>query len=152
MRLTKIQDALVGVTRLGLDTDAIIDFVQADPTHGALLSEVFYRISASQIVGFTSTITLTETLVRPLRMGDATQQKKITDLLLRSHNLYSVPVDAAIAEVAADLRARYNLRTPDALQAATALHSGCEAFLTNNDKHFRRVTDLQVLILNELEL
>lgn len=152
MRLTKLQDALVGVTRLGLDTDAIIDFVQADPTRGALLSDIFHRISVSQFIGFTSTITLTETLVRPLCMGDAAQQKKITDLLLRSHNLYSVPVDAAVAEIAADLRARYNLRTLDALQMATALHSGCEAFLTNNDKHFRRVTDLQVLILNELEL
>ena len=152
MRRNNLQDSLIGVTRLGLDTDAIIDFVQADPTRGALLSEIFHRISVSQLVGVTSTITLTETLVRPLRTGDAAQQKKITDLLLRSHNLYSAPVDAAIAEIAADLRARYNLRTPDALQMATALNAGCDAFLTNNDKHFRRVTDLPVLILNELEL
>ncbi len=152
MRLTKIQNALVGVTRLGLDTDAVIDFVQADPTRGALLSDVFSRISANQFAGFTSTIALTETLVRPFRSGDEAQQKKIKDLLLHSHNLYSVPVDAAIAEIAADLRARYNLRTPDALHAATALHSGCEAFLTNNGQHFRRVTELNVLVVNELEL
>lgn len=150
MTPAKIQGALVGVTRLGLDTDVIIDFVQADPAHGVLLSDVFSQISTGQFTGITSTITLTETLVRPIRTGDTAQQGKVADLLLRSRNLFSVPVDVAIAEIAADLRARYNLRTPDALHAATAIHARCDAFLTNNGKHFRRVTELNVLVLNEL--
>jgi hypothetical protein len=44
-----------------------------------------------------------------------------------------------VAERAAELRARYNLRTPDALQVATALVRRCEAFLTN-DARLKRVT------------
>jgi predicted nucleic acid-binding protein len=43
------------------------------------------------------------------------------------------------------------LRTPDALQIATALEAGCEAFLSN-DAGLRRVTELRVLILDDLEL
>ena len=78
--------------------------------------------------------------------------QRYRDLLLNSSDFQVLPIDAEVAEIAADIRARYNLRTPDALQVATALHAGCDAFLTNNDKHFQRVTDLQVLILNELEL
>ncbi len=39
--------------------------------------------------------------------------------------------------------------TPDALQIAAALHRGCQAFLTN-DITLKRVTNVQVLILDEL--
>jgi len=48
-----------------------------------------------------------------------------------------------------DLRARYSLRTPDALQLAAALSVGCEAFLTN-DHDLERVTDLRVRVLDNL--
>jgi predicted nucleic acid-binding protein len=40
---------------------------------------------------------------------------------------------------AASLRARYGLRTPDALQISVALAAGCSAFLTN-DARLQRVT------------
>jgi predicted nucleic acid-binding protein len=63
----------------------------------------------------------------------------------------SLPTTSQIAERAADLRARYNLRTPDALQLVTALEAGCAAFLTN-DLALRRVTDLRVLALSALAL
>lgn len=43
------------------------------------------------------------------------------------------------------------LRTPDALQIAAALVAGCEAFLTN-DAGLKRVTELRVLVLDELEM
>jgi predicted nucleic acid-binding protein len=62
-----------------------------------------------------------------------------------------VAVSAQIAETAADLRAHYNLRTPDALHVATALAVQCDAFLTN-DAAIRRVTELRVLLLDDLEL
>ena len=152
MSLNKIQDALAGVTRLGLDTDALIYFVEANATYGPLLSNIFSRIDRGQIVSVASTIALTETLVRPLRSKDTAQQQKIKDLLLNSRNMVSIPVDSTIAGTAADLRARYNLRTPDALHAATAINSGCDAFLTNNGSDFRRVSELKVLVLSELEL
>jgi predicted nucleic acid-binding protein len=56
-----------------------------------------------------------------------------------------------VAERAADLRARYNVRTPDAIQLATALEAGCDAFLTN-DLALRRVAELRVLVLGTLAL
>jgi len=62
-----------------------------------------------------------------------------------------IDVDGMIAERAADLRARYNLRTPDAIHIATAIVAGCDAFLTN-DLALRRVTELRVLTLSTLAL
>lgn len=56
-----------------------------------------------------------------------------------------------MADSAASLRAQHRLRMPDALQLAMALHSGCEAFLTN-DEDLRHVKDLRVVILEDLEI
>lgn len=54
-----------------------------------------------------------------------------------------------IADRAARLRADLHLRTPDALQAATALV--CQATgLISNDPAFERLSGLEVLILDEL--
>ncbi len=61
-----------------------------------------------------------------------------------------LPIDIAIADRAAALRAAYALRTPDTLQLAAALEAGCEAFLTN-DRRLGRVQDLHVLVLDDLE-
>jgi len=73
-----------------------------------------------------------------------------TDKLL-SRNFSALAISATIAELGAELRAQYRLRTPDALQIAPALEAGCEAFLSN-DAGLRRVTELRVLILDDLEL
>ena len=51
---------------------------------------------------------------------------------------------------AAELRARYRLRLPDAIQLAVALNAGCQAFLTN-DRDLQRVTAVRILSLEDLE-
>lgn len=53
-----------------------------------------------------------------------------------------------IADVAARLRARHNLRTPDAVQAATALACGATGFVSN-DAVFERLQALDVILLDE---
>lgn len=47
------------------------------------------------------------------------------------------------------LRAECHLRTPDALQAATALASQATGFVSN-DPAFRKVPGLEVVILDDL--
>ena len=56
-----------------------------------------------------------------------------------------------IARHAALLRASYNLSLTDAFQISAALAFGCSAFLTN-DVALKRVTELRVLVIGELEL
>lgn len=78
-----------------------------------------------------------------------TQETGYRNLLLATPGIVSRIVDSAVATTAAALRARYGLKTPDALQVATALTENCEAFLTG-DKGLRRVTELRVLVLDDL--
>jgi len=61
-----------------------------------------------------------------------------------------LPIDQAILEMAANLRATYRLKTPDSIHAATALQHGSSLFLTN-DAGFRKVSGLNVAILGEFD-
>lgn len=149
--MTKLDIALDGVVRLGLDTSPFIYFVERNPTYVDRVREVVRRIAAGTIIGHTSVISLTEVLVQPLRQGNASLAQRYRRFLTRSRNLSLDPIHGNVAERAADLRARYGLRTPDALQLATALGAGCTAFLTN-DIRLQRVTEIRVLVLDEIEL
>jgi len=60
-----------------------------------------------------------------------------------------VPPSLAIADRAAQLRAEYNLRTPDAIQAATALLEDADGLITN-DAALRRVGGLEILLVDEI--
>lgn len=54
-----------------------------------------------------------------------------------------------IAETAAQLRASYNLRSPDSIQMATAIGEGASFFLTN-DARLPSLPGLRVLVLDNL--
>jgi predicted nucleic acid-binding protein len=134
-----------------LDTSPFIYFVERHPLYVDIMRNVFKRITDGDFEAFSSVITLTGVLVQPLRQNNQTLADEYRDLLYNGVNFKILPLIPSTAESAADLRARYNLRTPDALQIATALENGCDAFLCN-DKSLKRVTELKILILDELEL
>lgn len=108
------------------------------------------QVDAGLITGLASTIVLAEVLVQPIRVGNHTLAKRYEAILSDSHHFQLEPVATATARYAADLRARYNLRTPDALHIATSIVSGCDAFLTN-DSSLKRVSEINILVLDALE-
>src|SRR5258705_11008948 len=108
----KIDDALQGVSRLAFDTAPIIYFVEANPTYDSLVSNIFKRVAAGEIEGWTSVISLSEVLVQPIAAGRNDLQQSYRDLLLNSSNFRTLPISATIAENAARLRAAYGLRLP----------------------------------------
>jgi predicted nucleic acid-binding protein len=73
-----------------------------------------------------------------------------TDIITSPDTADFVEITAAIARSTAEVRAKYNLKLPDALQVAIALEASCEALLTN-DAQLKRVTELRILVIDELE-
>jgi predicted nucleic acid-binding protein len=145
----KIDEALEGLSRLAFDTAPIIYFVEANPAYDKLVSNIFNRVAVGSLEGWTSVISLSEVLVQPIVSGRNDLQQAYRDLLLKSSN--SQTINAVVAENASLIRAGYGLRLPDAIQIAFALNVGCQAIVTN-DESLRRVTELSVLILDDLEL
>lgn len=146
----RISEALRGVALLGVETSPFIYFVEQHPVYVGRMRDVFRRVDEGNPRIVTSVITLTEILVLPIETGNQAYEQAYREMLLNIETIRLERVSVAIAEQAARLRARYNLRTPDALHIATAITAGCDAFLTN-DRALRRADVIRVLVLDELE-
>jgi len=147
----KISDALEGIQRLYTETAPLIYYVEEHPTYVAKMDAIIEAIEDRPIEAVSSVMTLTEVLTRPFKLGNARLEREYRDILLHSGGFHLLTITARIAESAAALRARYNLRTPDALHVAAGIDARCDAFLTN-DAGIKRVTEIAVLVLDELEL
>jgi predicted nucleic acid-binding protein len=97
----------------------------------------------------TSTITMLELLVQPYRVSDIHRVNRFYALLTTYENLAWIEPTLEIADLGARLRAAHNLKTPDAIQAATALASQATGYVSN-DASFKRVPGLEVVILEDL--
>jgi predicted nucleic acid-binding protein len=146
-----VDEALRGVTHLFLDTAPVIYYVENDPHRFLTVKAIFERVDNGRLIVVTSPVTLAECLVLPYRLGRNDLQRDFSELITRGGNTLFVSISDMIAERAAELRARYNLTLTDALQVATAIAVGCEAFLTN-DVQLKRVTELAILVVDELTL
>ena len=72
-----------------------------------------------------------ECLVVPIRRGDMVVQRVFADVFERFGTL-AMPEPVYLQ--AAQLRARFGLKTPDALHLACAQHHRCEALWTNDNR------------------
>ncbi len=135
--------------RIALDTCIFIYQLDPNPRYVSFTDPIFKWIEARGHAGVSSIVAMAELLVRPYREGGQEAVDGFYSVLSRYPNLEWVPVDLRIADIAAQFRADYRLRTPDALQAATAVHAKATGFVTN-DPAFVRVQNLEVLLLDDL--
>ncbi len=145
-----VAEALWEVTSLFLDTAPVIYYVEQNPAYTKRVNDIFDRIDAGALLAVSSSITLAETLVIPHRRGEIQLQQDYFDLLVLGLHAVFISPGPREAQQAAEIRARYNLSLTDAFQIACALSAGCDALLTN-DHHFRQVTELQIIILSDLD-
>jgi bifunctional DNA-binding transcriptional regulator/antitoxin component of YhaV-PrlF toxin-antitoxin module len=113
-----------------------------------LCDPVFQAIENNEIKATTSTLKFLEILVQPYR-------KKLDDLVLKFFallttypNLQWVDLNLDIADTAARLRAEHRLKTPDAIQEATAICSMATGLL-RNQAAFKRVKGFDTLLLDD---
>jgi predicted nucleic acid-binding protein len=90
-------------------------------------------------------------LVYPLWQRNTALAQEYRFILFSQEGLTTVEVSTDIAETAAQLRAVHNLRTPDAIQMATAIRAGASFFLTN-DVRLPSLPGLTMLVLQELRV
>lgn len=84
--------------------------------------------------------------VRPARLGDASTLAAF-DAFFTRPDLVWVEQTRDVVELAAAIRAKHGLRTPDALQAASCLQLGAGHVFLTGDAGFGRVAGLNVRLL-----
>jgi predicted nucleic acid-binding protein len=130
-----------------LDTAPLIYYIEENKSYVNQLNELFDEEEKYRFV--TSIITLIEVLTLPLREKNSELAEKYEEILTNSNAIEIVDINCKIAKITAQLRADYSLKTPDAIQLATAIYSSANYFLTN-DKRLKIVSGITVVTLDEL--
>ena len=107
------------------------------PVRAALAREPQARFAISPLVTL-------ECLVAPMRSGNLTLQRYYEQGLQQFQIL---PMPESVYAQAAVLRARWGLKTPDALHLSTAVTHGCTALWTADDRLQRAAQGLAVNVL-----
>lgn len=96
-----------------------------------------------------SVVTELEMLVLPMRHDDSYELDRIS-ALLGAPTIHVVDMHRDIARRGAEVRAASGLDLADAAIVATALHTGCDAIVGNDERCARRVRELPYILLDDL--
>ncbi|MDX1251746.1 MAG: type II toxin-antitoxin system VapC family toxin [Gammaproteobacteria bacterium] len=144
-----LSDTLRTGSRVFLDSAVLIYFLEENPRYLPSVNALFKRIAERGLYGIASYLTLMEVIVKPLKEKRPDLVERYRDILLNNDSLTVFPMERVVAEKAATLRASHqNLKTPDAIQLATAMVHGTDAFLTN-DNRLTAVRGIRVIVLDD---
>jgi predicted nucleic acid-binding protein len=138
-----------------LDASAVIYAVEGTPAWAEALKQQLRQLamadqaSAGGLQLAISRLSWLECRVGPLRRRDALALARF-DAFFQHADLQWVELSEAVVERATLLRAEHNLRTPDALQAASCLQLGSGAVMVTGDVGFQRVPALRLAPLTAI--
>jgi predicted nucleic acid-binding protein len=138
----------LGEGPIAIDTVAFIYFIEESSEYFGLIEPLFREIDRGRIKAVTSSVTLLEVLVVPYRASDLVLADRYEEILTRSRGIEVLDIDREQIRAAALLRARYRLRTPDALQISAALSKECKVFVTN-DRDLPEIAGLRIIQLRD---
>jgi predicted nucleic acid-binding protein len=101
------------------DSDVLIGFLNRDDVHHHDAVTWMQDAMAAGTRRLVCAVNYAEILIGPLRIG---AQARVKQMLVQ-FNIETISVDAALAERAAAVRARTDLKLPDAFALATAIHA-----------------------------
>lgn len=125
----------------------MIYYIEEHPIFLKRIEPFIDKIVQGKAIGIASYVTLLELLVKPLREGrlDLVDQYKT----ILTEKLEMVQMDEAVSIKAAQLRAKYGLKTPDAIQLASVIRKKGDIFITN-DRGLKSVKEIKILTLEDM--
>lgn len=140
---------LANASKVMIDTAPLIYFIEEHEKYLDILRDTFSKIDSGQKTGITSIVTLIEVLVKPLKDNNQKLVNEYQNIITASRNILLVDITQNIGKKAAELRAKYNILLPDAIQVAVGIMNDADIFLTN-DESLKKVTEINVAVLKEI--
>jgi predicted nucleic acid-binding protein len=134
-----------------LDTSPFIYFFERHPTFFPYMERLFNQVYEQEAAIISSIVTFIEIATLPARLGNQELVEQYRTYFTHSGRVRLLPVDQAIAEESIALRARYQLKTPDAIQLGTAI-AGQANYIVTNDRQWKQITNQPVLTVEEIGL
>ena len=135
--------------RVYFDTNTIIYFLEQYQPYFTIVAPLFDMVGTGDIDALTGNITLTETLIKPLRDKNNALIQDIKSLLLDPDIFTLIELPRATFMQAAELGGKTGLRLADALHFSCAIGANCQYFLTN-DRGFESSHGVEVILLASL--
>lgn len=131
-----------------LDACAIIYWVELiEPQYTAFAKKLLtLREQYGALPFATSTLSLLECRIKPLKEHNQPLLKNY-QYFFTATNIHLIDITVEILEKAAHLRAFNKLKTPDAIQAASALSISDEIIFLTDDTAFKNIKNLFVEII-----
>ncbi|GFO97945.1 hypothetical protein ig2599ANME_2156 [groundwater metagenome] len=102
-------------------------------------------IDEGKIVGISSVVTLTEMIKNMGKKDEKRMETAVREL--KSSEIILVDVTPEIAEEAGRLRLKFGVPTADSFIAATSIIENIKHVLTNDERHFGKVRNLNLINL-----
>lgn len=130
------------------DSSALIYLVEGnEPFATKIRKELASAVKRHPALGAgVSRLTWLECRVGPMKVNDRATLAAFDTFFARS-DLVWVELTQQVVELAAAIRVKHGLKTPDSLQAASCLQLGSAHLFLTGDSSFRRVAGLNVKIL-----
>jgi predicted nucleic acid-binding protein len=145
-----LRQRLATTNSIFIDTSIFSYVITQYSKYLEMAEQVLYSVQSHDTEGITSIVALVEILTIAEQAGDAEASRGYEIYLRNFPHLSIKEVDFDIARVAAQLRGKFKLKTPDALQIATALVSNVDLIITNNKQWRGKTADIPLIILDEL--
>jgi len=113
-----------------VDTNIFIYLIEENPLYLSQIYKLLDFLEKNKYEIITSTLTLGEILTKPYK-------DKRMDLVNTYQEFFSemklIELNSNIASLFGKIRAEYKIKTPDAVQLASAVYSKADLFVTNDD-------------------
>lgn len=134
---------------IAFDTAVLIYYFEDHPILANRSRALLLPVILGKAQGIFATIGLIELLVAPKKLGNKVLEQQYKSNLFNFTHLKITNLNEGIIDQAAGLRAKYGLRTPDAIHLATAIFSHADIFVTN-DRSLKKVKEIAIRLLADV--
>lgn len=135
--------------RVYMDTNIFIYFLEQSEDYYECIAPIIEACEAGKFIGYTGDVAVAETMIQPYREDNLSLVANFKAFFATENFLSIQSHDAAIFDLAAQLRAKRGMKLIDALHYATALKAGC-SFLLTNDSGIKSDALIEVIAINAL--
>ena len=135
--------------RVYVDTNVLIYFFEGFLEYRHLIQEIADCVDDDEITLLTGEITIAEIMVMPFKKDDLRLINLYTTALNDTDFIHLIPTTQNIYLKTAFLRATFkSMKTPDAIQVASAIEGEADIFITN-DKGIKTPSKIEKIVLQD---
>ena len=134
---------------IGLDSSLFIYLLENNPDFADQAERILSQVEQGMYRGIFANVGVIEVLTGAKKKHNLVLAAYYRYYLRTLPHLTTVNLNASIIELASDLRATYNIATPDAIHVATAIDQKADTFITNDAK-LKKITEIEVKTLKDL--